>query len=171
MSERITQAELARRLKVTRGAISKAVKSGRITPDEAGLFDPAQAEMEWLSNSRPKAARGKGEQSSYAQARARKEHALARMAELKLGIAQGQFLEKAEVDRALEDVVSFARFGLETLPGRVAPALVGLDHAGIAARLRDEIIALMGDMHREAVRQLKTLEEAGTLSRVDLEGG
>lgn len=89
---RITQAELARRLNVSRPSVSKAVKSGRITPDEDGLFDPVQAELDWLANTRQKAKgitdKGK-DASGYAAARARKENALARMAELRLEQAMG----------------------------------------------------------------------------------
>lgn len=55
---RITQAELARRLKVSRGAVSKAVKSGRIVPDDEGLFDPVEAEIQWLENTRQSAKGG-----------------------------------------------------------------------------------------------------------------
>lgn len=173
MNERITQAELARRLNVTRGAVSKAVKSGRITPGEDGLFNLAEAEAQWAANSRPnmrasESPAAKGKASGYAASRARREHAQALMAELKLGIARGQYLERAEVDRALDDVVAFARSGLENLPTRVAASLLGLDHAGIVARLRSEINALMEEMHRDATRQLKALEEAGALSRVEL---
>lgn len=43
-TERITAAELARRLQVTRGAVSKAVRTRRITPGEDGLFNPEEAE-------------------------------------------------------------------------------------------------------------------------------
>lgn len=130
---RITQAELARRLKVSRGAVSKAVKAGRITPDDEGLFDPVEAELQWLENTRQTARRetgqaktGRGGQSAYAQARARKENALARMAELRLEEAMKNLLPREAVEFVLADHATMLRGLLDNLPARLAPDLIPL---------------------------------------------
>jgi hypothetical protein len=49
----LTPAALARALGVTRQAVAKAVASGRIRPDAAGLFDLATARRQWLANTDP----------------------------------------------------------------------------------------------------------------------
>ncbi len=131
---RITQAELARRLKVSRPSVSKAVKAGRITPDEDGLFDPVEAELQWIANTRQKAGglASKATQSGYAQARARKESALAKMAELRLMQAEGTLVLKEDMDFVLTDFGETLRAKLEALPDR-------LTHAVMAARTQSEI--------------------------------
>lgn len=102
---RITQAELARRLKVSRPSVSKAVKAGRVTPDDDGLFDPIEAELQWVSNTRTNAhGKRKPAAGGYAEARGRKESALARMAELRLAQAEGNLIERSSVDFALADL-------------------------------------------------------------------
>ena len=153
---RITQADLARRLNVSRASVSKAVKSGRITPDDDGLFDPVQAEMQWLSNSRPN-TRGnrKHAAGSYAEARGHKESALARMAELRLAQAEGNLIERSAVDFALDDLGATLRGLLENLPDRLAP-LVYLRptleevHALISDAGHDVLMELSEAMQRRA---------------------
>lgn len=120
---RINQADLARRLGVSRASVSKAVKAGRITPDEDGLFDPAEAELQWLSNTRPSARRGKPSSGGYAAARARKETALARMAELRLEQTQGNLVEREAVDYALDHLGAAVRGLMDNLPDRLAPLI------------------------------------------------
>lgn len=147
---RITQAELARRLKVSRPSVSKAVKTGRITPDEDGLFDPVEAELQWLSNTRPKAQgiTTKGKHSSgYAEARARKEHALARMAELRLEQATGALVEMADVEFVLLDNAQTLQGLLDNLPDRLAaPLLAVRDVEGIRRYLEDAFFQLRHDL-------------------------
>ena len=160
-SGRITQAELARQLNVTRGAVSKAVKSGRITPDEDGLFDPAEAELQWIANSRPnmkatQSPAAKSRASGYADARARKESALARMAELRLEQAIGNLIQKDAVDFVLEDMGATLRALMENLPDRLAPLIVGLRdmeaiHAAISEAADDVLSELSAHHARRAV--------------------
>lgn len=153
---RITQAELARRLKVSRPSVSKAVKSGRITPDEDGLFDPIVAELEWVSNSRPN-ARGKRKAAAggYAEARGRKESALARMAELRLAQVEGNLIERSAVDFALDDLGATLRGLLENLPDRLAPLVfqrptLAEVHSIISDAGHDVLLELSASMERRA---------------------
>ncbi len=123
MNERINAAELSRRLNVTRGAVSKAVKSGRITPGEDGLFDAEQAAREWQANTRPNmkasaspAATAKG--TSYTEARARKETAHAAMSELRLMKAKGALIPRDAAEYAMDNLATTIRVRLETVPDR-----------------------------------------------------
>lgn len=164
---RITQAELARRLNVSRPSVCKAVKSGRITPDEDGLFDPVEAELQWLANSRPQAPAGggktKGAHGGYAQARARKEHALARMAELRLEQATGRLAEREALEFVLMDHAAILRGLLENLPDRLAPQLLALrDHASIIQLLDGAFFQLQHDLADNLERRMKELEPEGS---------
>lgn len=160
---RITQAELARRLKVSRPSVSKAVKAGRITQDEDGLFDPAEAELQWLANTRPSASRGKPSASGYALARARKETALARMAELRMEQATGNLIERAAVDFALDDLGATLRSLMDNLPDRLSPlihASQSMDEVhSIIAHAADEVLQELSDsMARKAAELSATAQ-------------
>jgi phage terminase Nu1 subunit (DNA packaging protein) len=163
---RITQAELARRLNVSRPSVCRAVKAGRITPDEEGLFDPVEAELQWLANSRPKTPAGggktKGAHGGYAQARARKEHALARMAELRLEQATGRLAEREALEFVLKDHAATLAGLLENLPGRLAPQLLALrDHAAIVRFLDDAFFQLQHDLADNLERRMEELDPEG----------
>lgn len=153
-SGRITQAELARRLKVSRPSVSKAVKSGRIVPDEDGLFDPVEAELQWLANTRPKAqgitTKGKGAGNGYAQARARKETALARMAELRLEQAEGELIPKEAHDFLMDDFWAVVGRMLGEFPARYGPQLTHIRGEG-------EMIAALDDAIRETQTGMSNL--------------
>jgi phage terminase Nu1 subunit (DNA packaging protein) len=153
---RITQAELARRLKVSRPSVSKAVKAGRITSDDDGLFDPIEAELQWVSNTRAN-ARGKRKPAAggYAEARGRKESALARMAELRLAQAEGNLIERSAVDFTLDDLGATLRGLLENLPDRLAPQVFQRQtlaevHSIITEAGHDVLLELSAAMERRA---------------------
>lgn len=139
---RVTQAELARRLKVSRPSVSKAVKAGRITPDDEGLFDPVAAELEWLANTRPKAqgisSKARAASGGYAQARTRKETALARMAELRLAQVEGALLPKEACDYAMSAFATSTRRLLEEFPARYGPVLAGIPDLAKMVEALDE---------------------------------
>lgn len=153
---RITQAELARRLKVSRATVSKAVKGGRIAPDEDGLFDPIEAELQWVSNTRQTAGgKRKTSSGSYADARGRKESALARMAELRLAQAEGNLIERSAVDYALDDLGATLRGLLENLADRLAPLVFQRQtltevHSIISEAGHDVLLELSAAMERRA---------------------
>jgi hypothetical protein len=153
LTGRITQAELARRLKVSRPSVSKAVKSGRITPDEDGLFDPIEAELQWVSNTRP-SVRGKRKATpgAYSDARARKETALARMAELRLAQTEGNLLERSAVDYALDDLGAILRGLMDSFPDRVAPLV-------FQRQTLDEVHALLSDAGNDVLLELSAALE------------
>lgn len=151
---RITQAELARRLKVSRPSVSKAVKAGRVTPDDDGLFDPIEAELQWVSNTRTNAhGKRKPAAGGYAEARGRKESALARMAELRLAQAEGNLIERSSVDFALADLGATLRGLLENLPDRLTPQVFQRQtlaevHSIISEAGHDVLLELSAAMER-----------------------
>ena len=169
---RITQAELARRLNVSRGAVCKAVKSGRIAPDEDGLFDPVETELAWITNTRQSARREAGPgkaakrgHSDYSQARARKESALARMAELRLEQAMGNLVSLEEMRFIWRDTILTLVGILEVLPDRLTPALMGMrEYEPIRQYLEDAFNHMRQDMSDHFKRRMK---EAGA----DMEEG
>ena len=130
---RITQAELARRLQVSRSAVTKAVQSGRITAGEDGRFDPEEAERQWRANTRPnmKAASAspaaKSKATGYAESRAKKERHAANILEMREAEIRGRMM-KTEL---VLDIVSNLNFGwrgfLDNLPIHLAKAVYGIN--------------------------------------------
>lgn len=51
--------QYAKRRSVSEGAVRKAVKSGRITPEDGGLIDPEKADIQWRNNTDPSKRRKK----------------------------------------------------------------------------------------------------------------
>jgi hypothetical protein len=56
---RVRPAELARILGVTRQAVAKAIKAGRVRVDADGLVDPHRATREWIANTHPGSMRAR----------------------------------------------------------------------------------------------------------------
>jgi len=112
------------------------------------------------------AERGQGAANAPSEkrvdAQTRKEAAQADLAEMERDKMRGMLLERELVEAALEDIVAFARQGIENFPHRVAAQLVGKDFDQIMATLKQEVVAMMGDMHREAGRQLAELTRGET---------
>ena len=97
--------------------------------------------------------------SSFQASRAMKEKYLALQAQAEYQRIIGELLPRADVIAALDDVVAIARQGLENLPHRTAPRLYGKELDAIRAVLREDIGALMREMHADAQRQLAQLTQ------------
>lgn len=164
---RITQAELARRLKVSRASVCKAVKGGRITPDEDGMFDPVEAELQWVSNTRQTAGSKRTKSAGgYAEARGRKEAALARMAELRLAQAEGNLVELDAVLFVLRDLGTGLRDRLENLADRLAPEVFQRPTlTEVHSRISDVCHDVLMDLSEAMERRSKELA-AGTPAEV-----
>lgn len=164
-AKRITQAELARLLDVSRAAVNKAVKSGRIVPGDDGLFDSVCAVEDWKNNTRtaikaaslPEKAKKKerGGQPKYASARARRELAQARMAELKEARLRGMYCLTSEVEHAVASVVTDFRLRLEGVPNRIASELAHKDADRIRATLKQEIRAALTQIYDDMDKMTK----------------
>ena len=97
--------------------------------------------------------------ASFQASRAMKEKYLALQAQAEYQRIIGELLPRADVVAALDDVVAIARQGLENFPHRTAPRLYGKDLDAIRAVLREDIAALMREMHADAQRQLTQLTQ------------
>lgn len=97
--------------------------------------------------------------ANFQAARAMKEKYLALQAQAEYQRLIGELLPRADVVTALDDVVAVARQGLDQLPHRTAPRLLGKDLDAIRAILREDVAALMREMHTDAQRQLAVLTQ------------
>ena len=165
------QSEFAKLLGMDKSHITRLKQQGRLVmvgEGKAARVDVEASKKRILETgggrddekARHAAARGQeapARNEKRVDAQTRKENALADLAEMDRDKQRGLLIERALVEAALEDVVSFARQGIENLPHRVAAQLVGKDFDQIMATLKQEVVALMGDMHREAGRQFVEL--------------
>lgn len=153
MNERIRQAELARRLDVSRQAIGDLVARGILTVGDDGLLDLAAARLAIAANVHPTgktAAAAKPEAAGvpaehdkqkppaidYHAARTLREYTEAQRAALKLRQELGELAPIAEVDRILRLAIIDAREYLLSEPPRLAVLLDGLDRPAREALLK-----------------------------------
>ena len=122
----------AARQGVTRQSVLKAIKVGRLTLGRPGAavtqdarghyeIDPKLADVEWEGSTdptrKPSAEPGQGE--SFADAKARRERALATMAEDELKRRRGEVILAKDVEHGLINVFSACRTRLLALPTRL----------------------------------------------------
>ena len=157
--ELISLREYARRRGVSLAAVQKSIKSGRISTVE-GKIDPAVADIQWEQNTNPHQSRRRmqgrvarpaalssphlGPQpmpgGDLADVRARRESALAELAELDLAQRRGELVPTADVERALSSKIIGMRDALDSLADRLAPLLAAeADQAKVYATLREEV--------------------------------
>lgn len=173
MSQHCTQAEFARLLGVAKSYVTKLKEHGRLVMSADGKLvdieaskariaataDPGKPDVSAQWKSRPPAAADDDETGtpSYQDARAEKERYSAKMAKLEYEKAIGKVVDKADVQAVVEDVITQFRQGLENLPYRLAPELVGLDLDGIRAALKQEVFDSLAKMQRGFVRQMEEI--------------
>lgn len=97
----------------------------------------------------------------YATSRADKEYWAAQTAKLEYEKATGQLVNRAEVTRAVSDVVLQFRQALENQPHRLADRLVGQDLAAIRTRLRDDGQEILAELTRGFGKRLQALGQDG----------
>lgn len=125
-------------------AVQKAIDAGRLKAsvgrDGAGrptITNPEVADLEWDATTRTPV-----DTPDLQAARARREQALAELAELKLAQARGELVEAAEVERTIVDTFTRCRTKLLGLPARVKqqiPHLSADDVATINALVREAL--------------------------------
>lgn len=106
------------------------------------------------SNAPPASASGTGERRSDAQAR--KEAALADLAEMDVKQKRGNLIPKDDVDAALRAFATSVRARLDVLPDQLAPLLAPVSdldeiHALLAEHARSILAAVADDMGRAAM--------------------
>lgn len=176
MSKTCSQIEFAKLIGVAKSYVTKLKEQGRLVMTEDGrrvdieaskariaaTADPGKPDVsaKW---SKPAAERPAAEDiddaptsggSKYHDARAAKEHYAALSAKLDYEKAIGKVVDKADVQAVVEDVITQFRQGLENLPYRLAPELVGLDLDGIRAALKQEVFDSLAKMQRGFLRQM-----------------
>jgi hypothetical protein len=173
MPELIGLREYARRRGVTLGAVQKAIKSGRIRSID-GKIDPEVADIQWRRNTdvaqqrgaaavasvastatiAPKAPRGDDDPTAGPQlleSRARREQAMAELAELELAEKRGELVAVADVEKALVSKVLGVRDSLDTLADRLSPLLAAeTDPAKVYAMLRSEIRQVLAQLSSQS---------------------
>lgn len=180
----VTQAEFARHIGVQRSYVTALKKAGRLVLNPIGnvLVEESKRRIAETGDpnrddvaARHAAARGQevavdrreseetgGDPESagspnYQDARARKETAAADIAEMERDKLRGLLVEKVEVEAAVADIVTAFRQGLENMPHRTAPELVGKDLDAIRATLKLEIHGSLAEMEREFAKRLKQM--------------
>lgn len=134
--ERISKAELARRLNVTPGAISRAIREGRVEAGPDGLVDAAGATAQWLANRRrrprtrpdsaPPDQAAPAAPGDYWQAKTQREQAEAAMASLRARELSGELVRRVEIERELAAKIIALREHLQSMADRLA-ALVAAE--------------------------------------------
>ena len=164
--ERVRQAELARRLEVSRQAIGDLVSRGVLTIGSDGLVDVDAARAAIAANVHPAAKTAaaarpddapttdapKPATIDYHAAKTLREYTEAQRAALKLRQELGELAPLAEVDRRLRLAVLSAREYLRAEPPRLAVLLDGLDRAGrelLLAKTFDEYLSRIAAWRQE----------------------
>jgi phage terminase Nu1 subunit (DNA packaging protein) len=150
--ELVTQAQYARMRGVSREAVSKAIREGRIQADARGLVDRAEADRAWAANTIPRpgvVAGGLASVDAYlpsidgvslTDARTLHELTKARIAALQLGREMGQLVPVATVRDQAFRAARASRDVLESIPDRISDTLSGMtDVDAIRKLLREEL--------------------------------
>lgn len=144
---------------VTAGAISKAVREGRLTALKDGTIDPVAGRAEWavVSNpiERPTGVAGStnstiGQQAAMAKALASSYQA--KLLELEYKRRSGELIPVAEVEALVYEQTRKAREHLQNVAARLAPVMVGVttteeSHRLLEAEMNracDELVIVWG---------------------------
>jgi hypothetical protein len=162
--ELVTRAEYARRRGCSEAAVHKAIEAGRISLI-GDKIDPAVADVQWRQNTRartrnansdsvpnaaPGAGAGRGASDTtggYADARARREHAEAELAEMEAATMRRSLVLRSDVDRGIFEAGREFRDRLTSCASRMAAEVAGLATA-------DACHAVIEREHREALEQM-----------------
>lgn len=167
--ERVTKADMARRLNVTPSAISKAIAAGRLTADADGLIDPVAGEAQWAANRRRQRRRHRdapqvegaaaspavagAEGSDYWSHKTRREKAEAQLAELRLAEQAGTLVLREAINRTLFLAARVMRDQMLAIAPRLAASLGPVtDPKLIELRIADEVRVAL----RAFAQQLRT---------------
>lgn len=182
----VTSQVLAKEFGVSRQAVEKAAKAGRLTVFDGGLFDIAVARVQWDRNRKRRPARpgaprpdageqpaapadgvggsASGEGSDYWASKTRRETAEAAIAELKLAELAGTLVLRDQVNRTLFVAARVMRDQMLAIAPRLAASLGPVtDPKLIELRIADEV--------RVALRAFAQQVRAGGLPDVDVEMG
>jgi hypothetical protein len=145
MTETLSIRAYARHRGCTPAAVRKAIKRLDIPQDPDGKVHVAEADRlwPWLSDRSAGTTAGtEGEPSAptYAEAKRRKELAVAEMRELELERMRGNLISLDYLDQQLSGCLMGVRGVLLSMPGKWAPALVGVATVARAQLVLQEAI-------------------------------
>ena len=161
MTERVTASEYARRIGVTPGAVTRAIKTGRITAEKRDgkwMIDPEGAAREWAESTKYRIeasgarelqkAIGAGPRRSIKDSRAMREEYEARLARLKYETAVGELIRADEAESTWCSIVALARTKLLAVPSRAKirmPELSAEQVTAVEELIRDALEELSED--------------------------
>lgn len=154
MAPKVSMAEAARRVGVTRQAVSKARREGRLETGDDGLIDPAHAEAV-LGRRR---GRRVEPVPALAAERLRAERLKNERRELELAKARGELLLADDVLRALEAVNLTVRDRLRSIPMSIAALVVEAAHKPDAVQ---GVYKLLLDAIDEVLTELSNAKVVG----------
>ena len=177
---RVTKSEYAKLRKCAPSAVTRAIKEGRITTiqvDGRELIEVAVADIQWQSNTRARVdsssaaivaaspagrvggddfrdmirANEVGGNTSYEEARRRRETAEANLAEMKQAEMEGKLILADAVRSAWAAKITGARDALLQIPSRIAPVLAATtDLVEVTALLEAELRQALAELSTEA---------------------
>lgn len=147
---KVSKAEFSRIRGVTRAAVTIAIKKGIIEQEPDGKLILEKASLQWDANTDPTKKRNytnkenrpdpNKAQEDWNVSRARRESALATLAELELAEKQESVLNAEETETTIIELCRTTRDRILGIPKRVAPMVAGLDDERKIARLiHDEL--------------------------------
>jgi len=164
MPQLMNMSEYARHRGVSPRAVRKALQLGRIdrVPGSGRrCIDPESADRQWDERTGPR--RDDPEpirQLSYMEAKARRETALAQMAEIDLAKARGETADARKIRAVAMTVGRMTRDALLGLPYKLAPELVGLDDASeIEGSLTRALRSALDDLSSMAANDISRAME------------
>lgn len=163
----LNQSQYAQHRGVSRMAVSKAVKAGRIKKDATGKIDAAQADADWEANTKPQmhsppttppAGRIDTAESraagSYGASRAIREAYQARLAKLEYERESGELIRADQVRNEAFMAARAVRNTLQNIPARLSAILAGETDS-------KKIFRILEDAIDDACRSLAEKVEAG----------
>lgn len=161
----MTRVQYANHRGVSREAVRKAIRDGRIHTDARGRIEWLKADAAWAANTDPATGvapttlppevatlagakplprmlgpDGRPFEITYANARAMHEYFKAQLAELELGERSGKLIPREEIDDVLTRVFRSARDAILAIPDRVGDDLAVIDDPNeLRRRLREEL--------------------------------
>ena len=159
MANLISPAEYSRQRGVTRMAVSKAMRDGRISyevVDGKKMIDPEKADSEWEQNSERDRSKGavSGSSSSngkegrtYQDYRTMNEAIKAKLNKLELDIKEGKYILRDDVEKAIFENRRMVRDKLLEIPNRVSSEFAAIDESNkIRTRLDEEIRFILEEL-------------------------
>lgn len=135
---RLSQRAYARHRGVSLSAVQKALESGRITSEKDGTIDPAKADIQWQQNTDPGRRRGEAATRAssvvedgngkpnnqnaalvYNVARAQREAAMAKMAQIELAELQKRLVPSDQIKERWAKIITAAKNQLLRIPSEL----------------------------------------------------